>query len=179
MKLDLKNLICPEPIIRLKKAIDEAKIGEQIELSIDSEIVLNNVKRFLQTNEFKFDETKFCFIKTHNLDNSLVDEKVIYLNDDKVGDELVGYTLLDGFLKASLNFLPKYVICVNKAVLIATNRSHQCYKALEELERNEVKVLVCGSCLKAYKLVDKLLIGNITNLFEVTEILNNYKVVRF
>lgn len=48
MKIDCKGLDCPEPVIRTKKALEALGANEWLEIEIDSEIVLENVLKFIQ-----------------------------------------------------------------------------------------------------------------------------------
>lgn len=40
---------------------------------------------------------------------------------------------------------------------------------LQALEDRGVKILVCGTCLDYYKLKDKLKLGEISNMYDITE----------
>ncbi|KEA45637.1 hypothetical protein CR66_06600 [Campylobacter mucosalis] len=67
---------------------------------------------------------------------------------------------------------------VNNAVRLSTDRAQPAFKALKDLEALGVKILSCGSCLEAYKLVDKLGVGEITNAFEIADILSKYDEIK-
>ena len=61
---------------------------------------------------------------------------------------------------------------------MTTDRSHVSYQVLKKLEENGIKIYSCGSCLEAYKLVDKLSIGEITNAYEVMQMLSEFEVIK-
>ena len=105
---------------------------------------------------------------------------VLFLNEESCGSGAVGKVLLANFLKSILNLenKPKMVICVNNAVFMTTNRTHESFAALKMLEENGIEILSCGSCLEAYKLVDKLAIGRITNAFEIMDILSKNEAIK-
>ena len=73
---------------------------------------------------------------------------------------------------------PVAIICVNNAVFMTTDRSHVSYQVLKKLEENKIKIYSCGSCLEAYKLVDKLSIGEMTNAYEVMQMLSEFEVIK-
>lgn len=194
MILDCKNLACPEPVVRVKNAINSLKIGDKLEILLSSLASKENVSRFLKTNDFEFELSelggenfKINTIKTANLKDESVDfavceatrKKVVFLNEDRCGSGEVGASLLVKFLSSLKNLAnaPKMVICVNNAVFMTTNRAHTGFAVLKELEASGVEILSCGSCLEAYKLVDKLAIGRMSNALEIMEILNSNEVI--
>ncbi|NLK67502.1 MAG: sulfurtransferase-like selenium metabolism protein YedF [Campylobacteraceae bacterium] len=200
MKIDCKNLACPEPLIKTKNAIESMKIGDVLEVVVNEIPPRENIKRFLTTNNFEYeisenkDETIIKTVKTKELSNTSTEgytcevvltpevkkKKVIYLNDDQAGSGPIGRDLLSKFLGAVMNLpeKPVAVICVNNAVLMTTNRAHVSYQALKNLENAGVKIYTCGSCLESYKLVDKLSIGDMTNAYEVMELLTNNEAIK-
>ena len=105
---------------------------------------------------------------------------LIYLNELKAGSGDVGEVLLAKFLLAFLSVenKPEYVICVNEAVRLSTERARAGFGALKELENAGVKVLSCGTCLDAYKLTDKLAIGQITSATQIAELLSTHKEIK-
>ena len=104
---------------------------------------------------------------------------LIYLNELRAGSGEVGEALLAKFLLAFLQAenKPRYVICVNEAVRLSTERGRVGYAALKELEHAGLKVLSCGTCLEAYKLTDKLSIGVISNAIEIANLLSSHKQI--
>lgn len=198
MRVDCRNLECPEPIIITKDTLNKIKIGDRFELVVNEIAPKENIKRFLTTNNISFkteedgNELIFFITKTNEIQNQDISQynceiptnatkqKLIYLNDDMAGSGEVGKNLLSKFLGAILNInnKPKTIICVNNAVFMTTNRSHVCYNVLKNLEANGIEIYSCGSCLEAYKLVDKLSIGKITNAYEVIDMLTKYEVIK-
>lgn len=188
MTLDCKNLACPEPVIRLKNALEKANIGDEISLLINDSIVLENVTRFLNSNGQKFDTssddgvTVLKFKKVASCDAVVLGarQKVIYLNEDRAGSGEVGEALLAKFLGAFCQTpqRPYAVLCVNKAVNLTTNRANPSFGALKNLESLGVKILSCGACLEAYKLVSDLCVGQISNAYEIAQILTEYDEIK-
>lgn len=197
MQLDCRNLNCPEPLLRTKKALSELKIGENLEILVNDIAPRENIKRFLTKNGFEAQisqagaDTLIKTVKTDELKDESIDDiycdvaapkrsKVIFLNEEQCGSGPIGKSLLAKFLGAALNLdeKPVKVICVNNAVRITTNRGHECFEAIKKLNEAGAEILSCGSCLEGYKLVDKLAIGEISNAYEIMDVLSKYEVIK-
>lgn len=193
MQIDCRNLACPEPVIRVKNAFESLKIGDKLEILVNEIAPKENIKRFLKDNGFECEiienASEFCIhtAKSDELKSTdtsfaacqVKSKKVLYLNDDVAGSGDVGRSLLAKFLGATANLAtpPHTIICVNNAVFMTTNRAHQSYQNLKNLESLGVKILSCGSCLEAYGLVDKLSIGQMSNAYEIMEILSSNEII--
>lgn len=197
MQIDCRNLACPEPVIRTKNALDGLKVGEKLEILVNSIAPKENISRFLKNQNVEFSveqngaETKITAVKGEskleltNFDEFVCEitpktkKTVVYLNEEYAGSGDVGVSLLAKFLGALLQVeKPEYVICVNNAVKITTNRAHPSFKPLKDLEATGVKILSCGSCLEAYKLVSDLSVGEMSNAYEVMQILTTHEQIK-
>jgi len=197
MQLDCRNLNCPEPLLRTKKALGELKIGESLEILVNDVAPRENIKRFLSKNGFEAQisqagaDTLIKTVKTDELKDESIDDiycdvtapkrgRVIFLNEEQCGSGPIGKSLLAKFLGAALSLdeKPVKVICVNNAVHITTNRGHECFEAIKKLNEAGAEILSCGSCLESYKLVDKLAIGEISNAYEIMDVLSKYEVIK-
>ena len=183
--------------MRTKKALGELKIGESLEILVNDVAPRENIKRFLAKNGFEAQisqagaDTLIKTVKTDELKDESIDDiycdvaaskrgKVIFLNEEQCGSGPIGKSLLAKFLGAALNLdeKPAKVICVNNAVRITTNRGHECFEAIKKLNEAGAEILSCGSCLESYKLVDKLAIGEISNAYEIMDVLSKYEVIK-
>ena len=197
MRIDCRNLECPQPVINTKNALNELKEGENLEILVNSVAPKENISRFLTNQNIKFsikengDEATIIAvksgaeIKSENFDEFICKtpnqtRKVVYINEEYAGSGAVGVGLMSKFIGALLQLetKPYAVICVNNAVKMTTDRGHVSFAALKELEKAGVKILSCGSCLEAYKLVDKLSVGEMTNAYEVVSLLAKYDVIK-
>ena len=197
MQIDCRNLACPEPVIRTKNALDGLKVGEKLEILVNSIAPKENISRFLKNQNVEFSveqngaETKITAVKGEskleltNFDEFVCEitpktkKTVVYLNEEYAGSGDVGVSLLAKFLGALLQVeKPEYVICVNNAVKMTTNRAHASFKPLKDLEATGVKILSCGSCLEAYKLVSDLSVGEMSNAYEVMQILTTHEQIK-
>ena len=197
MQIDCRNLACPEPVIRTKNALDGLRVGEKLEILVNSIAPKENISRFLKNQNVEFSvlqtgaETKITAVKGEskleltNFDEFVCEitpktkKTVVYLNEEYAGSGDVGVSLLAKFLGALLQVeKPEYVICVNNAVKMTTNRAHPSFKPLKDLEAAGVKILSCGSCLEAYKLVSDLSVGEMSNAYEVMQILTTHEQIK-
>lgn len=198
MQIDCRNLACPEPVIRTKNALEGLKKGEKLEILVNSIAPKENISRFLKNQNVEFSieqngaETKITAVKDEsklelaNFDEFVCEitpknkKTVIYLNEEYAGSGDVGVSLLSKFLGALLQVdnKPEYILCVNNAVKMTTNRAHASFKPLKDLEAAGVKILSCGSCLEAYKLVSDLSVGEMSNAYEVMQILTTHEQIK-
>ena len=64
--------------------------------------------------------------------------------------------------------LPKSILFMNDGVKVPT-LNHQAAEHLRDLETKGVEILVCGACLNFYGLEEKLRVGKISNMYDITK----------
>ncbi|MBT9164237.1 MAG: hypothetical protein DDT22_00168 [candidate division WS2 bacterium] len=155
--IDLRGLPCPQPVLRVKKALEEG--NNSLEVIIDNETALNNILRFASMK-----------LKT------IVNEgqgKTLFLSSRYLGkgDDELGELLMKSFLNTLLQtpILPETLVLMNTGVYLACDEN--CYQPLKNLEELGVNVLVCGTCLKYFDLESELKAGKVSNMFEILEYL--------
>jgi selenium metabolism protein YedF len=105
-----------------------------------------------------------------NAKSSEASKTLVFLTADTIGagDDTLGSRLMGNFL----NTLPELgdtlwrIIMVNGAVKLAT-ASNPAVEALKKLEAAGVSILVCGTCLEFFKLMDQKAVGQVTNMLDV------------
>ncbi|ACX72482.1 MAG: sulfurtransferase TusA family protein [Methanococci archaeon] len=50
--LDVKGDVCPVPVLKTKKALEELEEGEELEVIGDYKPALENIKRFVENNGY-------------------------------------------------------------------------------------------------------------------------------
>jgi selenium metabolism protein YedF len=189
MKIDCRGLACPEPVINTKKALEAMPDDAILEVLVDSKASKENVIRFAKNEGLSVSDenmedgsTKIEIVKgfacgiVSDEDGSKFLDKVLFLKDDKVGENELGGMLVVGFLKSILELpkLPKTIICVNKAVLLTTaEEDSDVIKVLKELETRGVEIFSCGVCLDFYKVSDNLKVGMVGNAYGTVDSLLN------
>jgi selenium metabolism protein YedF len=190
-KIDCRNLACPEPVLRTKKALEEMDEGI-LEVLVNSISSVQNVKRYAtnQGLEAKVEdlgngESVITIIKGYECaiaseDNEFL-EKTIFIKDDKVGEGELGKILMKGFLKTTLEFkkLPKNIVFVNKGVFLTTkDENKEIIEILKEFEKRGVKIYSCGLCMNHYNIApEELKVGEIGNAYDTMDMLLHTEVV--
>lgn len=97
---------------------------------------------------------------------------LVVLSSDQMGagDETLGRLLMKGFVYSltQQEQLPGTVILFNSGVRLACADSDS-LGDLQALAQAGVEVLACGTCLDFYGLKDKLNVGGVSNMYEITE----------
>ncbi len=188
MKIDCRDLACPEPVINTKKSLELLDDDAILEVLVNSNASQENVIRFAKNEGLSVSDeitqdgsVKITIIKGFACE--IADEKksdflnkVLFLKDDKIGDGELGSKLIVGFLKSILELpkLPKTIICVNKAVLLTTAPDDSdIVGILKTFEQKGVELFSCGVCLDFYKVSDKLKVGMVGNAYGTVEGLLN------
>ncbi len=71
---------------------------------------------------------------------------------------------------------PARLILMNGGVRLAVEGS-DCLESLHRLERAGIEILACGTCLKHFKLEDRLAVGRVSNMYEIAGALLGSRVV--
>jgi len=88
------------------------------------------------------------------------------------GAEELGKILIKGFIYSltELPTPPKYVIFFNSGARLSSDGANT-IDDLKKLTEKGTEILTCGTCVNYYELQDKLAVGKIVNMYEITEIL--------
>lgn len=186
MKLDCRNLACPEPVLQTKKALEELPDNSVLEVLVNSIASKENVERFAQNGGFTCkveadgEDTKVVIVKGYECTiatekSDALSNKVLFIKDDKIGESGLGEMLIVGFLKTILELpkLPKEIICVNKGVMLTTSENEDIINIFKAFEEKGTQIYSCGICLEYYKVDDKLKVGMIGNAYGTVEMLMN------
>jgi len=195
--IDCRGMACPQPVVETKKILDKKKYN-QYESVVDNKAARENIKKFCKNYNAEISEIieengiYRIFIETKN-DLAIKDDNDIDLNiyqceipeikTEKqikkifittnqlgVGSKELGSNLMTGFIY-TLNELaakPEMILFMNSGVELCLKNAPT-LKSLKKLEESGVQILVCGTCLDYYNLTDKLGIGKISNMYEITE----------
>jgi selenium metabolism protein YedF len=195
-EIDARGLSCPAPVLLTKNTI-EAEKPEQIRIIVDNEASGQNVSRFLSSKNFSVTMDKhgtdhivtgtiqeggiskeegppiICDISEegHQSKQSKHDKKIVVMISSNClgrGDDELGAKLVLNFirtLKEMGNELWRLVF-VNSGVKLTIKRAST-LEDLKELEKTGVKILVCGTCLDHFKLLDKKQVGETTNMLDI------------
>ncbi|MEQ8173987.1 MAG: sulfurtransferase-like selenium metabolism protein YedF [Syntrophomonadaceae bacterium] len=179
--IDARGLDCPEPVILTKKAMDGGLIN--LTTIVNQDAALENVSRLAKSQGYNIDveqvgaDFHIHMNKTSDLevDQQEMPGDVAILISSRLfgnGDEELGQILMRSFIYA-LNELDgriKNIIFINAGIFLCTEGS-PVIEQLKALEKRGVEVLSCGTCLDFYGLKEKLLVGKVTNMYSIVEIM--------
>lgn len=193
-KIDLRGLICPEPVLRTKKLLDDASV-EKVEALVESEINVNNLHRLALSLKMQFasqpqDEnflvtiertksdgkTEHAHLATPSNESSQSSDQkvgnVVFLGKDKFGDGDPEFstTLINLFLQTMFDSgqRPRAILMANTGVKLVAPES-SALKVLNDFKEAGVEVLACGLCVEFYGLKGKIPTEQITNMFAICE----------
>lgn len=190
VKLECQGLPCPQPVILCKNAI-ESENPQYIEAVVDNEPAKENVSRFMTTKgyevEIRHDGALFivggkksvdgdsaecteCTIMSDEELDKIGSKTLVFLDNEFLGkgDDDLGEKLMFNFIST----LPELgdslwrIIMVNSAVKLSA-KGHPCLEKLQELEKSGVSILVCGTCLDHFSLLELKDVGDTTNMLDV------------
>ena len=99
---------------------------------------------------------------------------VVVLSADTMGtgDDALGKTLMKSFVFAltKQDVLPETVLCYNRGAYLSCKGSES-LEDLKALEAEGVSIMTCGTCLDYYGLKDELIVGSVTNMYEIVEVM--------
>ncbi len=228
MRLDERGKQCPLPVIEAKKALEKAEPGSVVEVVVDNEIAVQNLKKLalhkgLDSLSEKVSEREFLVKiwagvkekaeqvrenaeqakeRAEQARESAEQEKenaeqaekesikcaldcrekglVLVLASDEMGqgDAVLGRLLMKGFVYAvtQQDKLPETVLLFNGGAKLSCQGSDS-LEDLKELEAQGVEILTCGTCLNHYGIAEKLLVGNVTNMYEIVEKMTGAKKI--
>ena len=182
--IDAKGKNCPMPVIMAKKEIDAGV--KFFEIEVDNKIAVENLKKLANSQgfttiikenngNFKVDFSNGCeeceevLAKVEGkkpLGNwaIFVNKETIGAGNDELGQSLMKmffYTISEG------EDLPKSILFMNGGVKVPT-LNDQAIEHLKVLQDKGVELLVCGACLNFYELENKLEVGTISNMYDIT-----------
>lgn len=100
------------------------------------------------------------------------DPVVIAISSDSMGhgDEELGKVLLRNYIHTLTDISPKphTLIFFNAGVTLATEGS-PLLADLATLHRQGVRILLCGTCLAHYDLKEQVRVGEISNMYAISE----------
>ncbi|MCL2169046.1 MAG: sulfurtransferase-like selenium metabolism protein YedF [Defluviitaleaceae bacterium] len=180
--------ICPVPVIKTKRAFGEGGLGE-FEIRVDNEVSLQNVSKFIESrgfaNNWEKQDGYFAIYATVTESVSKPENPanswVVALASDAMGaDADLGRDLMKAYIftLTQLDELPEAIVMYNRGALLVADNSPT-LADLQTLEGNGVKILVCGICVKHYGLEGSVGVGEISNMYAISELfVRTQKVIK-
>ncbi len=185
-KIDCRGLACPGPVLKTKELIEQGH-PENIVVTVDNEAARQNVTRFLEYQGFVVsanEEGTDFHVMGHAGEKTVLDaaplkprvsdevkQKImVMVGTDRMGygDDELGLKLMVSFLKTLKEMGNELwrLVFVNNGVKMTISDS-EVLPVLEELGKNGVYILVCGTCLTHFNLLEKKVVGETTNMLDI------------
>ncbi len=198
--LDCRGLTCPQPVMKAKELISKNHPRE-LEVLVDNPASLENVSRFLTkngysvssahvgSNEWKItaqggstqgevEDAEYVACKAPGASQ----KTLVMITTETLGqgDDSLGAGLMGNFLATLPELGPQLwrIVLLNGGVKLAVKEG-KALESLKALVASGVSLLVCGTCLGHYGLLEKKQVGETTNMLDiVTSLSLADKVIR-
>lgn len=195
--IDLRGLVCPEPVLRTKKLIDDESL-KQITVLVETDINVKNLERLAHsknihlTSSKEGEHFKVILRRPESLvqDSGAAEASVAAAAMERSGsiDESVGTVIFlgkntfgDGDADFSLSLLnvflqtiydsghrPRAILMANSGVKLMA-RDSNVRPVLQKFEEAGCDVFACGLCVEFYGLKEDVPTEKITNMFSIVE----------
>jgi len=183
--IDCRGLACPAPVLTVKQAVESDNPSE-LAIVVDNEAARQNVTRFFESQGFQVStetrEGNFHITGRRDSQNIVTDagraegpepekKKIMIMvatNCMGHGDNELGSRLMINFLKTLKEMGDELwrLVFINNGVKL-TIESAETLPDLKELEKRGIHILVCGTCLTHFDLMDRKKVGETTNMLDI------------
>jgi selenium metabolism protein YedF len=191
--IDVLGKPCPIPVIETRKALAEHD-NDGVSVKTDNIAAVRNLEKMANSYGYAFsyiENSKDSYEVIINKDekNPPAPEAansepgtfqraapqnglavVISRNTFGEGAEELGKILIKGFIYSltELPIAPKYLIFINSGAYLTSDGANT-IEDIKKLEEAGAEILTCGTCVNYYGLQDKLAVGTIANMHDITE----------
>jgi len=183
-ELDCRGENCPQPVLKTKEIVDQGEVL-QLTVLVDNEAARENVSRFLERSGYQVQvagEGSYLAVTGTRTQESPggsapdtweeaeLRKILVLVGTDRLGtgDDELGRKLIVNFIN-TLKEMGRELWCLvllNAGVKLAVAGS-EVLDSLQELEQNGVMLLVCGTCLTHFKLLEQKQVGETTNMLDI------------
>ena len=185
-QLDCRGLACPQPVMRSRDAL--AGGAQTLEVLVDNEPARENVRRFFEGRGFSVgtnQEGPDCWRISATAGDTAPEPQqtaqtapaaegnsrtLVLITTETIGrgDDALGGKLMGNFLAT----LPELgarlwrIVLINGGVKLASCPG-PALDALKKMEAEGVSVLVCGTCLAHFGLLEAKAVGDTSNMLDI------------
>lgn len=180
--LDCRGLACPHPVLKTKEVLDAGGV-EALTVLVDNPAAQENVRRFLERAGFDVQvspaEGGMAVSGRQGVSPPGPGESaagwageqkvLVFVGTDRLGrgDDELGGKLMANFLAALPEMSSLWtLVLVNAGVKLAVAGS-PVLESLTRLAAAGVQVLVCGTCLQHFGLLEHKAVGETTNMLDI------------
>ncbi|MBW2107945.1 MAG: sulfurtransferase-like selenium metabolism protein YedF [Deltaproteobacteria bacterium] len=182
--LDCKGLACPQPVLRTKQAIEENPEQKEFKVLVDNSASAQNVLRFFESQGFSAslqsagEDFEVTGVRSDEVPAAPAEQQraragektliVVTSNKMGAGDDTLGAGLMLNFLN-TIHELGKALwrlVFLNSGVKLTIDGA-ETLPTLQHLEAQGVSILVCGTCLNHFNLLERKQVGETTNMLDI------------
>lgn len=183
--IDARGIDCPKPVIMTKNELDQMEEGQTLTIA-DNEVCVKNLEKFAKGQGYGFsvstrEDGNFDVTITKEKGQGQGSEEEVAKQDGSLtiafasdtmgqGEDELGAILIKSFIYtvSQTQPYPKSMVFFNRGVRLTTEGS-PVIDDLKALAEQGVEIVSCGTCLDFYHLKDKLLVGEISNMYDIYE----------
>lgn len=184
-KIDCRGLACPQPVLKARDLAQKPQV-DCVRVVVDNVAAKENVSRFLghmgfqveveeQGGDFEIKgvrggEAQSCEVVQLEAGDAQLKKIVVLVGSNRMGrgDDQLGSRLMFNFVNTLKEMGQELwrVIFLNGGVKL-TVEGAETLEALQKLESQGVRILVCGTCLDHFGLLEKKQVGETTNMLDI------------
>jgi selenium metabolism protein YedF len=183
-EIDARGLACPAPVLHIKATLQEEKPGA-VKVIVDNAASQQNVQRFLESQGFEtlLEKQGSDYLVIGRCGTAPASDTratpapepdlkkiMVMCATDRMGfgDDALGLKLMVNFLRTLKEMGPELwrLVFVNNGVKLAIEGT-EVLADLQALERGGLKIMVCGTCLNHFNLLEKKMVGETTNMLDI------------
>ena len=180
--IDALGKACPMPVILAKKQIDAGEAAFTI--AVDNAVAVENLKRLADSQGYQaqvseVDGNYHIFMSTDGAAAPKAESQekkpnnwALFVGKDYIGEgsQELGESLMTMFFYtlSESDDIPRYILFMNGGVKLPVE-NEQVIEHLRSLQERGCEIHVCGTCLKFFGIEDKLQIGTVSNMYDITE----------
>jgi selenium metabolism protein YedF len=183
-EIDARGLACPAPVLQTKATLQEDNPAG-VRVVVDNAAAQQNVQRFLESQGFQtaLEQNAADYVvigscgpassvqpRPDPVPSTVAKKIMVMCATDRIGygDDVLGLKLMINFLRTLKEMGDELwrLVFVNNGVKLTIEGS----EVLEDLKAYEaagLNILVCGTCLDHFKLLDKKQVGETTNMLDI------------
>lgn len=183
-EIDARGLACPAPVLQTKAAL-QADQPNRVKVVVDNAAAQQNVQRFLESQGFQatLDQDGGDYLVSgtclaeprQQVEPSAAEQSddmkiMVMCATDRIGfgDDELGLKLMVNFLRTLKEMGGELwrLVFVNNGVKLTIDGS----EVLDDLlnyEKEGLKILVCGTCLDHFGILERKKVGETTNMLDI------------
>jgi selenium metabolism protein YedF len=188
-EIDARGLACPVPVLQTKAALQEEKHAG-VKIVVDNAASQQNVQRFLESQGFEttLEQNGADYLIIGSCASALAQPTestatqplvepqteakkiMVVCATDRIGfgDDDLGLALMINFLRTLKEMRGELwrLVFINNGVKLTIDGS-EVLDDLRQYEKDGLKILVCGTCLTHFSLLERKQVGETTNMLDI------------